>query len=83
LARQEALVRPGHVLGTARTAERNLLRSYAEYQHVGAGQQDMNGIEQNLLDQQYNARVQQTIEQEKKAAQMHIRVSALNLFEVI
>lgn len=60
LARQEALVRPGHVLGTGRRAEQNLLRDYEE------DQQDVNETEEGWLFQ-YNA-LQQGTEREKEAA---------------
>ncbi|PNF21905.1 hypothetical protein B7P43_G03598 [Cryptotermes secundus] len=63
LARQEALVRPGRVLGTGRTAEQNLLHDYVE------NQQDMNETEQSWLEQQYNAPVQQRIQRDKEAVQ--------------
>jgi hypothetical protein len=80
LARQEALVTPGLVLGRGRAAERNLLCDYVECQYEDESQQDTNKTEQSWMHQQYNALVQQRMERGREAAQLQRRVSVLDLF---
>jgi hypothetical protein len=80
LARKEALVRPGHVLGRGGTSEKNLLRDVMEHEDGDECQQHMNNTEQNWIEPQYNALVQQRIERERESVQVQRRVSVLDLF---
>lgn len=73
LARKEALVRPGHVLGRGGTSEKNLLRDVMEHEDGDECQQHMNNTEQNWIEPQYNALVQQRIERERESVQLQRR----------
>lgn len=72
LGRQEALVRPGHVLGRG-PSEKNLLRDYMEHEVGDECQQHMGQTEQHLMDRQYNALVQQRIERQRESVQLQRR----------